>query len=153
LKRESADVHHVVMPICSLCNADKPTWDGVCIDCANNAGLPAPAPPLRPRTPCERCHGRAFVRCVALRERGAFGSAGEGQPATEYLWPLAATFALHRQAGLAAPDMLGPLGMFEAYICRACGYTELYARDAAAIPIGREYGTEHFETEDRPPYR
>ena len=32
-------------------------------------------------------------------------------------------------------DKLGAAGPLSAAVCRACGYTELYAKDPAAIPI------------------
>ena len=54
---------------------------------------------------------------------------------------------------VSAPDTEQPIGVFEAYICRRCGYTELYSRDAASIPIGDEYGTELFEISSGTPYR
>ena len=44
-------------------------------------------------------------------------------------------------------------GLFEAYICRKCGFTELYTRAPASIPIGPEYGTERFDVEPDSPYR
>jgi hypothetical protein len=141
------------MPICRMCDVDKPTWQDVCVECANDVGLPAPVPPLRKPIPCERCHGRSFVRCVTVRERGAYRRNRDDEPTREYFMPLAATFALHREPGFAAPNMHAPIGVFEAYICRACGFTEWYARDAGSIPIGREFGTEVFEAEDRPPFR
>lgn len=52
-----------------------------------------------------------------------------------------------------SPDTEQPVGVFEAYICRKCGFTELYARDARSIPIGDESGTELFETGSGTPWR
>jgi hypothetical protein len=40
------------------------------------------------------------------------------------------------------PDLREPVGIFETYVCRTCGFTEWYAHDPEAIPIGPEYGTE-----------
>lgn len=51
------------------------------------------------------------------------------------------------------PDMGAPAGILQAYICRACGFTELYATLPAEIPIGRKYGTELVECPETGPYR
>ncbi len=110
-------------------------------------------PRFGPLAPCASCAGRTFVRALSLRERAATG----GEYGSAYTAPIAATYALDvRETFFAgrpvkSPDHGAPLGTFEAYICRACGYTELFARDAARIPIGREYNTELFELpEDSP---
>lgn len=147
------------MPICHLCSQEIYPAGlsslGICGDCHKKHALSPRTEPLRPRIPCARCGHSTFVRCHVIRERGT--TAGEyGQ---EYIAPLSATFA-HQVSrtfwagrSVASPDTEQPVGVFEAYICRTCGFTELYARDARSIPIGDEYGTELFETSSGTPYR
>jgi hypothetical protein len=147
------------MPICKLCSSDvhasRLTGDQICFDCAEKHGLPPRSEPLRPRRPCDRCNHTTFVRCHALRERAAEGH----DYVTQYLAPLSATYATKvdhtfwagRKVTSADPKL--PVGVFEAYICQRCGFTELYARDAARIPIGPEFGTELFDTASDTPYR
>ncbi|MCB9554537.1 MAG: hypothetical protein H6707_00440 [Deltaproteobacteria bacterium] len=44
-------------------------------------------------------------------------------------------------------------GLVEAYVCRACGYTEFYTRDAAEIPVDG-VSTTLLSAADKPgPYR
>ncbi len=65
--------------------------------------------------------------------------------------PLALTWARGRESAAllsfetvpsARPDLDQPLGLLEAYVCRACGHTELFTREPESIPIGPAYGTE-----------
>ncbi len=147
------------MPNCPMCNQDfldnQLSNMGMCIDCHERFALPGRTEPLRPRIPCQRCNHTSLVRCHVLRERAARG----GDVSVAYVAPLSATFASDVQhtfwAGRAieSPDPTQPIGVFEAYVCRKCGYTELYARDAASIPIGDKYGTELFDVATESPYR
>jgi hypothetical protein len=122
---------------------------GVCLRChqARRAGtVPGPfAPTTRPNVPCLRCEGRSLVR-VALRERGTWG----GDDARERVVGMALTFEIGQGS---RPDSQRPIGTLEAYVCRACGFTELYTRDAASIPIGEAYGTEAIEIASDGPFR
>jgi hypothetical protein len=78
------------------------------------------------------------IRCRALRERGSgFSFEGSSWP---FLGFLAATYS-YQGSGMAIGDR-EPIGVIEAYICRGCGFTELYTRDVDRIPIGPEYATE-----------
>ncbi|MCA9668613.1 MAG: hypothetical protein KC503_23635 [Myxococcales bacterium] len=143
----------MAMKTCSVCEEEQ--WEdlvddeGICESCRKNFAIPRQSPALRPLTPCRRCGGRVIVRCRAIRERGASG----GDYVHAYIAPLAATFAratretLFRKRTVEQnkPDLAQPAGVFEAYICRACGLTEIYTRDPETIPIGPEYATELIE--------
>jgi hypothetical protein len=146
--------------VCALCarkGFENPIGtDGICAECRQQHALAdPPGVPLRPPIPCVRCHGRSFVRVLSIRERAT--TAGE-HPTTD-LAPLGATYELEvsetffTNRTVKRPLLSKPLGVFEAYVCRACGYTDLYARDPASIPIGREYNTELVELPEAPPYR
>ncbi len=147
------------MSQCTMCskevNAKQLEADGVCNECHARHHLPYPTEPIRPRVPCVRCKGTSFVRCLAIRERAASG----GDIAVEYIAQLAATYAIDSSTTFWAgrtvetPDPGRPLGPFEAYICRTCGYTELYARRPSDIPIGPQYATEEFDVSGDGPYR
>ncbi len=137
---------------CSVCGtATTAAPDGgpvLCEWCEVKAGLPGrTGPALRPPSPCGRCGHREIVR-VRMRERTSTNS-GEGNQETAR--PFALTWARGEEfksllsftkVPSATPDLERPIGLLEAYVCRACGYTELFARDAASIPIGPEHGTE-----------
>lgn len=82
-----------------------------------------------------------------MRER----TATEGNPNAERVRPVALTWPLNSEfkallslerVRSAAPDLSRGYGLLEAYVCRACGLTEIFASQPAAIPIGPEYGTE-----------
>lgn len=145
------------MPKCRLCSRDQPDLnaDQICGDCAEAHALPPRTEPLRPHIPCIRCNHTKIVRVNVLRERSAEG----GDYVSTYIAPLAATFAhdvthtFWAQRAVSKADVKRPVGVFEAYICRKCGYTELYTRDAASIPIGPEYATEELDMSGATPYR
>ncbi|MGE0788725.1 MAG: hypothetical protein AB7S26_23840 [Sandaracinaceae bacterium] len=113
---------------------------GTCWQCRQGlkaSGLPeGPSAPLRPRVPCARCGGGALVRVTHVRER----TLRMLDQWREVVRPLSLTFGAPKPS-----TELQPLGVLEAYVCRACGFTELYAKDAASLPIGEEYGTEAFD--------
>jgi predicted nucleic-acid-binding Zn-ribbon protein len=44
-------------------------------------------------------------------------------------------------------------GIFNAFICRRCGYTEWYATEPEKIPIGDEYHTRLVSRRGQGPYR
>ena len=147
------------METCQLCERSFQSGalgeEGICEECRERHALAGSSPPMRPLVPCTRCQGRVFVRCFSIRERAASG----GDYASEYVAPLAATFAhtvyetFFAGRKEASPDLTKPRGIFEAYICRSCGFVELYVRDAARIPIGPEYNTQLIELPETGPYR
>jgi hypothetical protein len=144
------------MPLCKLCQKerepDEIDDDGYCDACRNAHGFSEPGPSLRPLIPCTRCSGRSFVRCLSIRERAATG----GDHSSAYIAPLAATFdhdvyeSLFKKRKVTTPNVHQPVGIFEAYICRGCGYVELYARKPGEIPIGTDHNTELIEVQDEP---
>jgi hypothetical protein len=44
-------------------------------------------------------------------------------------------------------------GLVQAYVCRGCGYTELYTRDASSIPVDGTLVRELVGPEKSGPYR
>ena len=122
---------------------------GMCDRCATGTGLVVRPPSLRPPMPCPRCRGKQFVRAM-LRDRSASG----GDYGGEYVAPLGISFDTRTKRGgdvVANPD--APLGMLIAYVCRGCGYTELYTAGHAVLPIGPRWGTELVEAPEDGPYR
>lgn len=78
-------------------------------------------------------------------------TSGKGEHNLEVTRPLALTWARRTEykalfslekVPSAKPDLEQPFGLLEAYVCRACGHTELFAREPEQIPIGPEHGTE-----------
>jgi hypothetical protein len=125
------------MAACRVCNQQEvenhqrsPVPD-VCLDCYRR-GEALLVEPLRPRVPCARCGGTAIVRGV-LRSVDSVG-----ELAYSHLRPVKAA---------------ARTGIIESYICRRCGFTELYTRHAEGIPIGPEHGTELVDTAGDSPYR
>ncbi len=146
---------------CPLCHSRKPDTDcveGICNPCRGRHWLPPPTPPIRRPAPCSRCNGTVHIRCRALRERGTVVSGGgnsfvgaQSVDVDYYLGFLAATYGVTMEAGgffdkSTGPNPFQPIGVIEAYICRNCGFTELYTRDAGAIPIGPAFATELIDS-------
>lgn len=130
---------------CTRCGDGPGHWqifnvEGVCWKCRgrplNLRPLVPPSAALRPRVPCRGCGGGAFVRVTAVPDRTIKASSEWGEEAVR---PLA--LALLR----GPHEIYTALGTLEAYVCRACGLTELYCRDHDTLPIGPEWGTELFE--------
>jgi len=142
---------------CRICGESGPSLGatGICETCRQRLGLREHGAPLRPARPCSRCAGTTFVRSTSLRERAPYGR----DIVHPHLAPLAITFApAVRDSGFwalrtAEPTRSTPVGIIEAYVCRACGLTELYTDGAADIPIGPEYGTELIEVSTEGPFR
>jgi hypothetical protein len=113
---------------------------GACDLCAADTGIWIDPPDLRPHVPCVRCNHGELV-CSVMRERTVTG-AGDG--VSESVRPLAVSFDV-RDTGIfrvrRAADGSACWGLLVAYVCRRCGFTELYATDPAQIPIGPRYGT------------
>jgi predicted nucleic-acid-binding Zn-ribbon protein len=119
----------------------------LCDPCSKDTGVWVQVPDLRPPVPCARCNHTRFVRSQ-LRERGSTS----GQYGEEYMAPLAVSFAT-KEAGFftvrqrALPKE--PIGIIVAYVCQQCGFTELYTRAPAQIPIGPQYGTDLIEIDPK----
>lgn len=142
--------------ICSLCKeyslateADRQL--GACATCAQRLGIIPMPPETRPRTPCQRCHGKSFVRAIP-REHSSTGGEHSGQvsapmylthePIVDEHWLLPNSTHLHiQQRGI---------GLLEAYVCRKCGYVEWYCRDPEKIPIDPRLMTELISDDDTP---
>ncbi len=71
------------------------------------------------------------------------------EPGNFYPWRLV---RLRNPAGSIFRSHVSATGMVEAYVCRRCGFTELYTRDPASIPIDGET-TRLIQTPEPPPYR
>lgn len=84
------------------------------------------------------------MRVTTVAERTIDQSA---EYATQVVRPFALAFARKRMM-LGTADV--PIGALEAYVCRACGLTELYTKEHDALPIGPEWGTELFEVPSTP---
>jgi hypothetical protein len=54
---------------------------------------------------------------------------------------------------LSVPISRQGFGVFEAYICKKCGFVEWYCHAPEQIPIGPEYMTEDVDVEGDAPYR
>lgn len=122
---------------CRLCRRRRLTDDDrrageFCRRCREDYDAASLGPVQRPHGPCRRCQ---FAQLVRVRLRQQVGE-------LRTLAPLAAAFPLAESRLHTAPDRTAPIGVFEAYVCRACGFTELYCTDPGAIPIGPEHGTE-----------
>jgi predicted nucleic-acid-binding Zn-ribbon protein len=144
------------MPDCTACEQHfhrSHLRDGACASCrADFESFPSGAW-LRPKGPCDKCGHDEIIRSQQLRHAdrygapfGAFGS----------LTPL--FVALSRRVLSYLDTLTGtpPPGLLEAYVCRSCGYTELYARNPSGIPITQGWGTEAMLKEappDNGPYR
>ncbi len=79
-----------------------------------------------------------------MRERTTDGNSERAQPFA-LTWELSEEFKRgfsFQMVPSSVPLLERAHGFIEAYVCRACGATELFTRDAASIPIGPEYGTE-----------
>jgi hypothetical protein len=124
-------------PICRLCRrrrlteADRAAGE-FCRRCREDYAAATSGPSRRPVAPCRRCQYAQLVRIQLRHQVGELRT----------LVPLAAAYPLIKGRLHVAPDRTEPLGRFEAYVCRACGFTDLYCVDPEAIPIGPEYGTE-----------
>jgi hypothetical protein len=145
--------------ICGLCHGKDPVSNlGLCGRCHEQLAIPAHTEPLRPYGPCARCSGTEFVRSLAVREWAARELATFTTSRIEaYLSPLAVSYRPVVQTsmwtGRRMPSGYIPIGLVEAYVCRACGLTELYTHRPRDIPIGPEFGTELFTLASDGPFR
>lgn len=118
-----------------------------CEGCARELGLYPFAAPQRPAGPCRRCSGPQIVRA-----RIPEGFAVDGTT-DAWLRPLALTYT-HRRGALGVEHVTdGGVGFLEAYVCRRCGFTEIYCTEPDALPIGPQHGTELLEYASSGPLR
>jgi predicted nucleic-acid-binding Zn-ribbon protein len=102
---------------------------------------------------CPKCthHRVIFLPSITDRSPGAM--------ATSFLESPRPTVQALPLAVLVEPEVRTPTGrglrygQFEAYICEACGYCELYVKDAAEIPLAKIPGAKILESKDPPPFR
>ena len=123
----------------------------VCDACAAKTGIVVLQPSRRKPHPCTRCGHDRFVRAIPRELAERDGRPTAGPMFAAYQIPSAPTFA-----GLATViesiDARRGFGVFEVYICKACGFCEWYCLDPEEIPIGPEYMTEDVGS-DGTPYR
>jgi predicted nucleic-acid-binding Zn-ribbon protein len=74
---------------------------------------------------CPKCGGAALFHSACVMDRG------EGN--------VAMCLAIMRQDPIHADEV----GQFEVYVCRRCGFSELYVVDAERLPLEREDGHDH----------
>jgi len=89
---------------------------------------------------CPKCSGRELLHVTQLADRvGDMGGArmdhGEDpRPEAAQFYPTRIARVPNPDGSFWASHVLGA-GLLEAIVCRACGYTELYTRDPASIPV------------------
>jgi len=86
---------------------------------------------MRQTHQCPKCQGAEIFYIPALRDNQD-------------------RLAIHVEQGWVEKTIHGAL---EAYVCGACGFTELYAVDAARIPIEQIPGARRLGPVPKPPYR
>jgi hypothetical protein len=128
----------IVCPVCksNVLVGPRDRMRRACEGCARELGLYPFAPPQRPASPCRRCGGPQIVRA-----RIPEGFTVDGLAAT-WLRPLALTYRHRTSAAGVEYEPDGGAGYLEAYVCRACGFTEIYCTHPDVLPIGQEHGTE-----------
>ena len=135
---------------CEVCGIALSDDGKLCPSCHSKAGLADARAARRPELPCMRCGGLELVH-AQIRERTA-GNIGSDSNA-ERVVPFAVTYATGeeyastgffstKKVPSATPNTKRPYGILEAYVCRACGFVEWYARSPEEIPIGAALGTE-----------
>jgi len=92
---------------------------------------------LRPRNPCQKCGHNIIIKSILQERYGEYGFSkkplGAALVWTEHEWFSTATLEL--------------VGLIVAYICRKCGFTEIYTTGTEQIPVGKEHGTKIIEIE------
>jgi hypothetical protein len=104
---------------------------------------------------CSECGGNEILvaRRIADFSAGAwFGLAAAHEPASDPAYA-AVSDEGHRTPGQAATITGRAYGFFQAYVCRNCGFTKLFADDPGAIPIGPRFGTALVGSPFVGPYR
>jgi hypothetical protein len=81
-------------------------------------------PDLRDGT-CTLCRHDEVIQAAPLQ----FGACGT------------TVMAVSHERGFLGTDLNRPLGPFNLFVCRRCGYTQWFAFEPEKIPIGTEHGT------------
>ncbi len=147
------------MPKCEGCDKvfeEHILIEGFCAVCRDALGLLLDElPVLRPAGPCRRCSGQEIVQAL-LRERGAEGC----DHVYEFLRPLAVSHGVEDVESFwsgakkgVQPNLEAYTGALVAYVCRSCGFTELFAASPGEIPIGPQHGTRLLRPNEGAPYR
>jgi hypothetical protein len=149
------------MATCILCNNVADTE--VCASCQHLTGVREMAPARRRTAPCVRCNHPKLIRVIPREMSVTPARVEESRmaPLAHYA-PMAATYAVKTAVVkgffdsdefVAPPTPLDGLGVFEAYICKRCGFVDWYCQDPESIPIGPEFMTEEVDSESTEPYR
>jgi len=128
---------------CPSCRRSLAPGERICAACQKTFGLPPGSwVTRRPPRPCGRCDNDELIHAV-VRERGA------DTWRSQRLAPLGVTYRKQSVVSVSGhareldePDLRDPAGIFEVFVCRACGFTEWYVIDPENVPIGPEYATE-----------
>ena len=99
---------------------------------------------MKKTTRCPKCDGRRILHVthVADATHGVGAGLNEGldpgvlaQPATPMRLARVANPKNPTGSDWSMSAKVATAGLLEAYVCRACGYTEWYTRDPEAIPV------------------
>lgn len=90
---------------------------------------------MRESLECPKCHHDEIVYLPELSDQADF--------------PMS-LHAVVRHHPFRAPTRWGKI---EAYICKKCGFTELYTREPDKIPLDAVAGARVLSRKDRAPYR
>lgn len=96
-------------------------------------------PPMKTSHRCPKCGHNRILHLAELAD-----SDGSGLPG---VWQLARV--PNPKAGLFDPGVTSA-GAAEAYVCRRCGFSELYTRDPETIPIDGKSVREIIGPGDKP---
>jgi predicted nucleic-acid-binding Zn-ribbon protein len=89
---------------------------------------------------CSKCQHTELLQILAIPETNEYGS-----------YPM--SFALRKKGEGWLGEKLEIVGRLTAYMCRSCGYTEMYAYDPAAIVPDGKYILEYGPMSSSEPYR
>jgi hypothetical protein len=96
---------------------------------------------------CPLCEHEEIIRCKPVDFAPPTLTDSKG------VVPLAAT---HVSRFFGGPNPRRPVGVFHAFVCRACGYSQWFAGTPKEIPIGSEWDTDLItprRPEPQGPYR
>ncbi len=151
------------MPDCIVCATSQAK--AVCETCAAVTGVIELAPPRRRTAPCVRCNHAKLIRVIPreLSVRAGRDSEHSTDSNVASYAPMFATYKVWRRLEprlfgadrtvVSPPSPSEGFGVFEAYICKRCGFVDWYCQDPENIPIGPEYMTEEIDAAGSEPYR